>query len=883
MTALDAREASRAPPPRGLAGLLTRLALGIVGFCVTFPWMVVILAAALTAAAAWFSASRFAIDTDADRLLPSSLPWHQHQQALQDAFPQGNMVAVLDGPTPELVQHAAGALAARLGGHADLVGFVHWPEGSEFLRRNALLYLPPDEAAKAAGGLAAARPLLAVLAADPSLRGVMQALTLGARAVDAGQAPPDALPGPANQLSDTLDDVLAGRFASFSWQALLAGRPPSEAERRAFIQLDPKVDFTAMQPGAAATALVRRTADELRLGPAGRTRLRLTGQVPIDDEQFGTLSRHAALNFGGTVVAVLVILWLALHSGRIILAVFLSLAAGFAVTAAAGLLMAGAFNLISIAFTVLFVGLGADFGIQFSVRYRTERHDLGTMKEALCSAARKAGRPLTLAALGAAVGFFSFLPTAYRGVAELGLIAGVGMIIAFLATITVLPALLTLFHPPGEPERMGFTVLAPVDRFLTRHRTLVVGGTVLAVLAGSPLLRHLQFDFDPMHLQDPAGEAVMTYRELTGTPALGINAASVIVPSVADIGPMAAKLAALPEVESTRSILSLVPADQDRKLAAIRQAATALAPVLTPKAKPPPTDEQVVAALRAAAQALDHLATTKPGAAAAAATRLAGQLTGLADGEPALRDKAADALVVPLEIALDRVRAMLRAAPVTLASIPPEVARDWVAPDGRARIEALPRGDDNATLRRFAGAVLAVAPEAAGTPIGLTQGERTIVWAFIEAGALAVVAIALILWITLRRFGDVLLTLLPLLVAGAATLELMVLMGEPFNFANVIALPLLLGVGVAFKIYYIMAWRDGHTNLLQSTLTRAVLFSALTTATAFGSLWLSDQPGMSSMGKLMALALLCTMCAAVLFQPALMGPPRERKKRPSAG
>jgi predicted RND superfamily exporter protein len=104
-----------------------------------------------------------------------------------------------------------------------------------------------------------------------------------------------------------------------------------------------------------------------------------------------------------------------------------------------------------------------------------------------------------------------------------------------------------------------------------------------------------------------------------------------------------------------------------------------------------------------------------------------------------------------------------------------------------------------------------------------------------------------------------------------------VLTGESLNFANVIALPLLLGVGVAFKIYYIMAWRAGRTNLLQSTLTRAVFFSALTTATAFGSLWLSDQPGMSSMGKLMALALLCTLAAAVLFQPALMGPPRRQR------
>src|SRR5207245_662148 len=209
------------------------------------------------------------------------------------------------------------------------------------------------------------------------------------------------------------------------------------------------------------------------------------------------------------------------------------------------------------------------------------------------------------------------------------------------------------------------------------------------------------------------------------------------------------------------------------------------------------------------------------------------------------------------------------------------LARDWVAPDGRARIEVMPQGDpnDTATVRRFAAAALAIAPDATGTPVWLIEAERTIVRAFIEAGVLAVLSIAVMLWIALRRLGDVVLTLLPLIVAGAVTLELMVAIGESLNFANVIALPLLLGVGVAFKIYYIMAWRAGRSNLLQSTLTRAVFYSALTTVTSFSSLWLSQQPGLSSMGKLMALALLCTLAAAVLFQPALMGPPRGNNAR----
>jgi hypothetical protein len=225
----------------------------------------------------------------------------------------------------------------------------------------------------------------------------------------------------------------------------------------------------------------------------------------------------------------------------------------------------------------------------------------------------------------------------------------------------------------------------------------------------------------------------------------------------------------------------------------------------------------------------------------------------------------------------------LQAKPVTRDALPPEIAREWVAPDGRARVEAGLRGDpgDNEAIRAFARSVLAVAPGATGEAIGILESGETIVRAFIEAGAWALLSISILLWIVLRRIGDVLLTLVPLLLAGVVTLEICSLIDFPLNFANIIALPLLLGVGVAFKIYYVMAWRAGQTSLLQSSLTRAVFFSAMTTATAFGSLWLSSHPGTSSMGKLLALSLACTLAAAVLFQPALMGKPRHNGGEPA--
>jgi len=856
--------------------MLTSAVLRMVGFCTRHPWPVIVIAAVLAIGSALYTATHFAITTDTDQLLPQDLPWRQNEQAYRDAFPQDQILVVVQGPTPELVEMAAGRLAAELRTRHDRFSSVRRPQGSEFLQRSALLFPPIDQVTDTAGRLAAAKPVIEMLAVDPSLRGVMRALTFGIGAVQARRMPPDALAGPMNMLSDTLDDLFAGRYPSFSWRVLMSGEPAAPNEPRGLIQIEPKLDFSALEPGRAAIDAIRQAADELQLGPMFGTRVRLTGQVVINDEQFVTLSKGMLPNLAATVLAVLVILWLALRSAHTNLAVFVSLCVGFVVTAAAGLLMVGAFNLISVAFGVLFIGLAADFCIQFTVRYRSERHERDEVRAALRGAAARAGGPLALAAAGTMLGFFSFVPTDYRGIAELGVITGFGMMVAFITTITLLPALLTVLGTPGEPDRMGFVALAPADRFLARHRIAVVAGTIIVVLAGMPLLSRMRFDFDPIHLQDPEGEAVSTYRELITVPEIGISSANIVAPSVAEVDQITQRAAGLPEVSGTRSIQNLVPNDQGRKLPMIQRAAAALGPAINRSAtRPAPSDEETVGAIRAAVTDLRRLATAGEGD-AAAASRLSGLLYRLANADAAVRDKARDALIAPLRLELDRLRDMLKPERVTVQSVPSELARDWVAPDGRARIEVLPGGDPNdaATSRRFAAAVLAIAPDVAGTPVWLIEAEHTVVRAFIEAGALAVLVIAVMLWIALRRLGDVLLTLVPLIVAGAVTLELMVLLGEPLNFANVIALPLLLGVGVAFKIYYVMAWRAGRTNLLQSTLTRAVFFSALTTATAFGSLWLSDQPGISSMGKLMALALVCTLAAAVLFQPALMGPPR---------
>ncbi|MGB8104986.1 MAG: MMPL family transporter, partial [Pseudolabrys sp.] len=754
--------------------------------------------------------------------------------------------------------------------------------GSEFFARNGLLYRPTEDVASFAKGLGQAAPLVGTLVGDPSLRGLTRTLSLGLIGVQSKLTTLDALARPLSMASATIEGVLAGRPASFSWQAMLNGQDPGPADLRRLIEVRPVLDFSALQPGQVSSKAIRQAASDLQLDKKYQARVRLTGSVPMADEEFATVQDGALENAIGTVITVLVILWLALKSARLIVAVFINLVVGLALTAAFGLMMVGALNMISVAFAVLFVGLGVDFGIQFSVRYRAERHDVPELAPALVQAAEKIGVPLTLAAAAVAAGFLSFLPTDYRGVSELGQIAGVGMLIAYVTSITLLPALITVLNPTGEAEPIGYSALAPIDRFLQVHRVPVIVGTLAVAVLGAPLLYYLTFDFDPIHLRSPKTESISTLLALGGDPQAGSNSVNIITASLDEARSAADKLRTLPQVLEVKTLLSFVPQDQDKKLGLIRDLNRQLGPALQkPGSSKPPTDADNIAALNGMADQLNKIAGNTTGAGADAAKRLAADAVKLAQANEETRARAQNAFIAPLETGIAQLRGFLTAQQISRDNLPAALKQLWVTPDGRARVEVAPKGDTNDTevLRSFARAVLAVYPNATGGPISILESSRTVVRAFLEAGFYALVSIAILLWIVLRRFGDVLLTLVPLLLAGVVTLEICVLIDMPLNFANIIALPLLLGVGVAFKIYYILAWRSGRTNLLQSSLTRAVIWSALTTATAFGSLWLSQHPGTSSMGKLLALSLACTLAAAVLFQPALMGKPRSRAKR----
>lgn len=619
----------------------------IVDFCARYRWTIVAVGTLLMLGAAVFDVTKFSINTDVEELISENLPWHRRQLEFSKAFPQKGILVVVKAPTPENAEQATTLLAQSLSKNPDLFPLVKQPDSGEFFERNGLLFEPLDDVKRSVEGLMKAQLLISTLASDASLRGVMTALSFAAEGVQARRIKLDQLAWPLSRADQTLNDVFSGKPATFSWEELLQGQPLPPNRLRHFIEVQPVLDFKALQPGLKAEQAIRRAAADLDLQNKFGATIGLTGPVPMNDDQFSVIRSSALRDTLTAVFGVLIVLWLALRSWKTISSVFLSLMVGLAATAAIGLAIVSSFNLISIAFFVLFVGLGVDFGIQFSVRYRAERYDHPDLREALRWAARKAGDPLALAAAATAVGFFSFLPTSYRGLSELGLIAGCGMLVAFFCSITLIPAMLALLNPPGEPAPVGFRFLAPLDDFLQRHRIAVIAGTILVVLAGTPLLRHLQFDFNPIDLQSPDSPSVVTYRELQSDPQTTVNDAEVLAPSLEQADATAKRLAALPEVSRTLTLTSFIPADQDQKIAALRNASQRLGRALNPpRIQPAPSDQEVVAAIQRTAEDLSRAAGNETGPAAESARHVSDLLRHLAGADAGIRAKA-EAAIVP--------------------------------------------------------------------------------------------------------------------------------------------------------------------------------------------------------------------------------------------
>lgn len=862
--------------------MLSTLTSRLNAFCGRHVALVLSLFILLCAGSAWLSLNQLGITTETDKLFADTLPWKQKNRQIENLFPgeKNTLVAIISASTPEEGRETANALTAILAKDTLHFDRVDQPDANPFYSRNAFLFVDTKQLEPLLDSTISAQPFLGMLAADPSARGLFGTFTLMATAIRSNQPIPASFNTALDGLTSTLNDGLAGHATPLSWEKLLAGGMSEMGGHYQFVVTHPKPDFTSFEPSEAATEAMRTALDSLPTIKAGRAHALITGEAKLSDEEFSTVAQGMIV--GLVISFALVTLWLllAVRSLRVVLPILLTLIIGLLLTTGFATLAVGTLNMISVAFAILFVGIAVDFAIQFGVRFRCQKDETGAPLSPLAALDRtgtESGSQIFVASLATAAGFLAFTPTNFVGVAQLGLIAGGGMIIAFFCTLTLLPALLRLFRAtPGDSLR-GFTFLKPVDHALRRFRLPVLAIFAVLGIIGICLTPSLTFDADPLHTKNPNTEGMKALTLLEENPLTTPYNAQVLVPDAATAERTAKALSKLDSVHDVLWLGALVPDDQQTKLQLIHEAADILLPTLSvPHPAPAPSAADLRAAALKAAHDFDGLdAKLSPSLKA-----LHDALTRLSTAPDATLLATNEALTRFLPTELTQLKTLLLSpTPITLETIPADIRSDYIASTGAYRLVIHPNGrmSETKTLHHFVQELESVTPDICGPALEIIASAQTITHAFITAALCAIVAIALILLVTLRRLLDTLLVLLPLLLSSLLTVILVITVPEQLNYANIIALPLLLGVGVSFNIYFVMNWRVGLKEQLSSPTARAVLFSALTTGSAFGSLAASAHPGTASMGRLLLLSLGCTLVCTLLFIPALLPHKTDKK------
>jgi hopanoid biosynthesis associated RND transporter like protein HpnN len=861
--------------------LLTRFLSTWIGFVERYRLSVSLLIILGAALSLHYTANNLGMNTNTQDMLSPELDWRQLDAEMDKSFPQyvDSILIVIEAQTPDEAGDAGKLLYRHLSKETDLFKSVYYPSGLDFFRNSALLFLDTDELQDLADNLAAIQPFLSRLTEDQSIRGLFNMLT---EAVDARM---DGDEIDLTSLNTRLDESLAavenGRHYRLSWQALMGGTDENKPVYREYIVIQPILDYGGLLPATQALDRIRSLVNEFRLTRDNHLEIRLTGGAALSHEELQSVFSGTGVSLAVALILVAVILIAGLRSGWMVLAALITLITGLVYTAGFAALAIGKLNLISVAFAILYIGLGVDFAVHFCLRYREYREKGST--SALRDTAEHIGDSLILCAATTAIGFYAFVPTDYDGVAELGLISGTGMFISLIITLTFLPALLSLFPvsfriPPAKSAIKNFT--DPLMQLPVSHAGKV--RITVFILAAISLLTlpALKFDHNTLNLQSPGNESVQTYLDLLADSDSSPWKGLVLARSAEEAEKISARLSGLPVVDKVVWIQDFIPSDQETKLDIIGEMDLLLGPFGLDTQLPAPSDEDRIASMQSFHQTLSALiekglAGTEDQILHKTLGRFLGKLDTMSvDDRHKLLVQLEKSLLATFPGRLEALQQSMNADFISAETLPEELKSRWQH-NGRYRVEIHPADNlmDNSARRKFVDEVRAVVPQLIGSPVVTLEAGDAVVAAFQQAFFYALFAIIALLLVLTERKKDVVFIITPLLLAAIFTAATAVLLDIHLNFANIIALPLLLGIGVDSAIHILHRHRTSSPAegpLLATSSARAVVVSALTTILSIGNLAFSSHLGTASMGQLLTIGISMTLICSLVVLPSLL-------------
>ena len=872
--------------------VLGRTAAGLVRLSFSHVAATLTLGLLSTVASLYFAATILSVDTDSSRLLSDDMAAGYTNRLLVELFPslQDNVVVMIEADEASDARDVALELRDQVAAQPELYPEVFLPGHGAYYDDFGIYHLDRDELEDLAERLDQSGELLATLNERPELPILLAALSHVIASNDGLESL--GLEGQRiiQAVTEAVEAFGQDDHAPVDWDDLLFNEVDEGHTNPQLLFVKPVGDLTQLEPVLTAVWNLRDMASELEPRPG--LRVRVTGDRATHSEEMSLIIQEVGIAGAGSLLLVTFVLLYALRSVRLVIATVITLLAGLAWTAGLAALAVGQLNALTSAFAVLYIGLGVDFGIHFALDYLERRDHELPIRVGLERTGRTVGSSLFLCAITTAIGFYAFIPTDYRAVADMGIISGTSVFLGLLATLTLYPALIAAGLGESRQGKDGLLQkirIAPPSFPLRYPRTVCLVAAAIGLICAF-LAQDVHFEFSTLKVRDPRVESVQALEDLLQNRDLSVWTMDVVAENIQEAAELAEELSALDGVEQVRSPIDFLPEDQAERLHIFNQMRANLltAVELTEEESGDALDrlEALKYTIEGYGVALDIDEELRGGApendplwqqAQALRTAL----------EPVLRQVQDDALTIEQARRLETdlfadlggvITDMVDALPsrtVVLSELPSDLMSRYIAPDGRARVEVFSTSDLNqrGELEEFNDLVQSIRPDAGGPVGGAVALGRAMISSLREALITAVIVIALGLLLLLRSLRYTLITLAPLTLGSLATAAVSVLAEIPFNFANVIVLPLILGIGVDSGIHLVHRHREGlreAKNLLDTSTARAVLFSALTTLISFATLAFSNHLGIASLAQLLCVGILLMLIANVVVLPAIL-------------
>jgi uncharacterized protein len=834
---------------------------------------------ALTLFSVFYIKDNLGISTDTTDMLSEELAWRKLDIEYEKQFPQfnNNVLVVIESDTADQATDTAIKLYSELKENPRLISNIYYPNLLPYFRQSAFLFFDDEELQDLADQLATIQPFLGTLLQDKNLRGLFTMLT------DALQYKEDGEDIELKPLLLEINRALENENYNVSWQRLMSSDKIEKSVYREFIVLQTLESDEELLPGADVIKHVRTTINSLALNNDA-VRIRLTGGTALSYEELKSVSEANIQAIVISFILVAVILLIGLDSIWLVTTSLITLFFGLITTTAFAAATVGELNLISVAFAVLYIGLGIDFTIHLTLRYREQVLLSDKNSNALQKAMSHIFRSLILCAITTAIGFYSFIPTDYQGVAELGWIAGSGMFISIFFTLTLLPALLSLIPYKAETNlssKNSHRLVTFISNLPYQYSKQILLFTLIILIGFVSQLYRITFDINTLNLQDPENESVQTYRDLLKDSDSSPWSSVLLKENRSDAITAIKEIEQLDLVDKVIWYEDLLPKDQDDKLFIIDEMNLFMGLLSTENTNKEINDADRISSIEKLIAKLDdfsgHILDLNQEL-YSEIRKLKTHLTTL------LNQNSDDKNYISLEKQLlsnldGRIHALndaLNAEQVELSDIPSTVHDRWVS-QKHYKIEIFPREDlnDNAAMKRFVSQLQAYDNTVIGSPIINIEAGDAVITAFKSAFTYALIAIALLLLILIKVKMDAAIILISVIVGSVFTFGFMLIFNIPLNFANIIGLPLLLGIGVDSGIHIADRFRqeqvqNSNKNIFTTSSSRGVIVSSFTTICSVGNLAFSSHTGTASMGLLLTLGLTSMMISTMMILPAFL-------------